>query len=443
MNIKTALNMKYLLIILLVPVYLLCASCQEDTPPEPIINPDDNSQTKPDVPSVELRELETSEMQQAMDEFAFKLLTNIYKESEGGNVCVSPLSVQYGIGMLVGGTDGNTRDELMRAIGFDPNVYSSESMGERLSELMSLLRKADAKVTLNLANALFVNPKAVTLKSSYTELTERLYSADIKEVNLDTTSGIDDVNHWIDNLTNGLISSILTYEDRADILLVNALMFRGQWEIPFLDIVQLGWFNNPDGSRTLTRMLYNSSYYCYGADSRFKRLYIPIGSGAKHYRLEVYQPTDDLQLADVINEMTPQRLTNIPDYVSDNKDGYIINLALPKLSEATEYDMENVLCSLGVKDAFNPEKADFLPMTDANGMKLSMVRQKNTLMFTEWGVEAASATAVGSYCTDGGFSPEVINFYLLKPFVYILREVESNCILYIGAVSAVEEYVEQ
>lgn len=428
--------MKKILLFLISALFVMLSnSCSDENVPEPI---DDGNQGA--SAQVELRGIEASEMREASDDFAFRLLSTLYDESTDGNVCVSPLSLQYALGMMAAGADGNTRDELMTAIGFDPDVYSSVSMCERLSELMTLLRGADPKVEMSLVNAIFVNPAKVSLKSSYTELMEKLYGASAKESALNTQAGIDEVNKWVNEVTGGKIADILTSQDEIDVLMLNAIAFRGEWEFPFIPFLRLGWFNNPDGSRTLTKVLQNSYSYNYGVDSRFKRVYVPIGRKGR-YRLELYMPIGDEKLSDALKEMTPARLAQIPDYVSENKDGYEIILAMPRVDAYTEYNMEKIFQGFGVNDAFDQHKADFSPMTDVENLKLVLIRQKNSVKFTEWGVEAATVTAAADLCGDNLGDLEFIEFYLLHPFIYILREVESNCILYIGSVSSVEEYV--
>ena len=89
-----------------------------------------------------------------------------------------------------------------------------------------------------------------------------------------------------------------------------------------------------------------------------------------------------------------------------------------------------------MRQAFAPGSADFSGITTANPLYIAVVIHQANIDVDEAGTEAAAATAVGmdtGGCT--GPSPrttKVLRFN--KPFLYVIRDVETGAILFMGRV---------
>ncbi|ETE55862.1 Leukocyte elastase inhibitor A, partial [Ophiophagus hannah] len=71
-----------------------------------------------------------------------------------------------------------------------------------------------------------------------------------------------------------------------------------------------------------------------------------------------------------------------------------IRIFLPKFKMEEEYSLVPTLSKMGMKDVFNPGKADLSGMSGHRDLVVSQVRHKAYIEVNEEGTEAAAATAV-------------------------------------------------
>jgi len=115
-----------------------------------------------------------------------------------------------------------------------------------------------------------------------------------------------------------------------------------------------------------------------------------------------------------------------------------VDVALPKftIDPPTALALRDPLVALGMKDAFDPEKADFTgiaaPADAKNRIFISSVLHKAFVKVDEKGTEAAAATAVGM---EAGAAPvPATPFVADHPFVFFILDRETGLILFMGRV---------
>ena len=117
-----------------------------------------------------------------------------------------------------------------------------------------------------------------------------------------------------------------------------------------------------------------------------------------------------------------------------NKDNIRIGTTIDDFMSLCRSSVENDLIYLGVKDAFDSSLADFSNMTDKSEIYVSDALHKANIDFSEKGVKAAAATVI--YITEGMALEEEkpIEININKPFMYIIRDKETNEMWFIGTV---------
>lgn len=104
-----------------------------------------------------------------------------------------------------------------------------------------------------------------------------------------------------------------------------------------------------------------------------------------------------------------------------------VEVSLPRFRMEETYNMNNLLISLGMVDAFDLQKADFSGMSPSNDLVLSKVVHKSIVEVNEEGTEAAAAT--------GAVVDSLPNrFYANHPFLFFIRHNPSKSVLFYGRV---------
>jgi serpin B len=106
---------------------------------------------------------------------------------------------------------------------------------------------------------------------------------------------------------------------------------------------------------------------------------------------------------------------------------------MPKFTFTVGFEVGDVLAAMGMPDAFAYETADFGGIEPNNELFISRVIHKAFVGVDETGTEAAAATAV---VMDAGVSepPEPRVVTLDRPFLFLIRDVETGTILFLGRV---------
>ena len=90
---------------------------------------------------------------QAGNQFAWKLTKKVWDEGEKKSLILSPLSVQYALGMLGNGADAETAAQLASVLGYE----GTDAINEFCAKLIETLPQVDTSVTLALADGVLVN----------------------------------------------------------------------------------------------------------------------------------------------------------------------------------------------------------------------------------------------------------------------------------------------
>jgi serpin B len=256
------------------------------------------------------------------------------------------------------------------------------------------------------------------------------------------------VNAWVKRETAGRIPNLLAEPDvtaLTRLILVNAMYLRAPWLNPFdAKDTKPGQFTRADGSRvsvpmmTLARCQGTGTCelpYAAGADWRAAELPYLGGSLA----MTIVVPDD---LAAFEKKLTPTALTKIIGALRTSPPGssevvYDIALSMPRFGIDTRADLAGDLEAMGMPLAFDPELADFTGIATRATLPLGLYSKKvihqASIDVDEKGTEAAAATAV-EMATGGGNPLENIVFKIDRPFMFLVRDIPTGAVLFMGRV---------
>ena len=360
-------------------------------------------------------------------------------DRRGKSFIYSPLSITYVLGMVNDAATGETERELEQTLGFHEGGI--QAVNDYCKNLIDNLPKVDEKVTLDIANALFVNKNKTTLKTQFQQDMLTYYDAKAEALDFKSPTTLDHINDWCKEKTNGMIPSILD-EVKPDVVtyLLNAIYFKADWASKFeTKNTKTETFTTNKG-KTQLPMMHQNVLISYLKNSTYSAVIIPYGSGL--WNMTVLLPEEGKTTDDVINEVTNSYILNNPgwcDAGGNTFQGYEVDLKLPRFETASDTDEAGGLIPLmkkmGIRLAFDTDFAEIPNMCEKGSVYISMMRQKAKVKVNEEGSEAAAVTIAGANFTTAvnptASYPRAV-FHANRPFVYVIREASSGVILFVG-----------
>lgn len=425
MNPISAMNMKKLFFIL--PFIFCFFSCddndfQKDEMEEPV--------TPKERVDIVLTKVEI-DIVNSTNQFAFDLYRKIHLEEEmKSNLFISPLGVSLAFSMLnngaAGDSAGDSREEIQRVLGFDG--YKAEEINSFYQKMLEAAMEIDPQVTLESANSIWIQDN-FPVKENFVAVNKEYFDAEIKNVDFAKAATLKTINDWASEKTHGKITDFLKeLSPDTRIFLMNALYFLGEWTEPFeKSNTRQDTFTNMNGNQVETPMMYASTYTRYHENDSYTMASLPYGNGA-FYMLFIL-PNEGVALSDVVSKMDHASLAEAYDQGFSQE----VNIKLPKFQSSYEIELNNILQDLGMETSFT-DMADFSNMSDIP-LFISLVKQKAFVDVNEKGTEAAAVTGIGMDVTSAGPSPQPKNFFLDRPFLYLIKEVSTGTIFFMGEVT--------
>ena len=358
--------------------------------------------------------------------FAFDFIDRVNAATEGDYI-ISPLSMQFLLGMILNGAQGQTADEICRVLGY--GAGEAEAVNEYCLSMLKQLPGLDKKTRLAIANAIVVNQR-FPLHDSYKAAVVKFYEAEVSNMDFSDNAGTTKrINKWCSDHTEGLVPEIIKQVDPYMLAyLMNAMYFKSQWTEKFPAGATAGEpFTNEAGVRTTVQMMKNNKEFAYQENEVFRAVNLPYGNGA--YSMSVILPVGEKTLADVTEYLDGKRWA---DFVF----GMVrcdVDLWLPRFETRFHIKLNDILSAMGMPLAFDALKADFKAMSDA-ALCLSFVQQDAVIKVDEEGSEAAAVSSAGMFATSVGPGQHVV-FHADRPFLYLITEASTGAILFAGKYS--------
>ncbi len=385
------------------------------------------TQEPTDQPATNLTPTEKSAKIIAADnQFGFELFQKVNASlAEPKNTMISPLSVSLALAMVYNGTDGNTKKQMEEML--HKTNLTADDINQSYKDLVAGLASHDPKVELSIANAIFYR-NTFPVKSSFITTDQNYYQAEVDGLDFTKTADVlKTVNGWVNTRTKGKIESIISEVNPEDVMyLLNAIYFNGEWKYRFDSQATANLnFTKEDQTVVQTPTMYIENPFNYYSNSTFELLEMPYGSGK--YSMLIFLPETGKKTGDVVAMLTAENMNNWISKLTEQKK----QVYLPKFEFKFDKSLVDELKVLGMTDAFNDMKANLTGISDAAKLVISEVMHKSYIKVDERGTEAAAVTGITVGTTSVG--PDN-SFRADHPFVFAIREKDTNAILFIGKV---------
>ena len=357
----------------------------------------------------------------ASAEFGLKLLRASMEE--GGNVLVSPLSVLSALTMTAHGAQGDTLAQMEQVLGL-PVGQLSEYLAAYSGNLPS-----GEKYRFHQANSLWLKEGAVEVEKDLLQKNAYYLGAGFCQEPFDDAT-VQKVNDWVKEHTHGMIPRMLgELSPQAVMVLLNALAFEGEWAHIYEEQdVREGTFTLADGSTKPVDMMFSWEYGFLqdGEAVGFLKYYTD-----RKYAFAALLPGEGQSLEDYAATLTGQRLRQLLAEPEERE----VWANLPKFETEYSASLSDTLRTLGMMDAFDPDKADFSPMgraADGWPLYIGDVLHKTYISVFEQGTKAGAATAVVMEA-GAAMMDEPARVDLDRPFLYMIVDTETFTPIFLGA----------
>ena len=381
-------------------------------------------------------ESDLNKLAAANNTFAFKLLKQLSKQQPGASIFVSPYSLATTLQMAVNGAGGQTKKEMQQVL--ETAGISMTALNEASKAATSLLNPKDTNIILTTANALWYRQGA-TVKPGFIEANQKYFSSTVRALDFGNARAAEAIiNQWaseqtrgrINGIANGMIDPIYT-----DLILANAIYFKGKWLDPFdAKLTKERPFHPAAGAAKNLPMMAMSKKFTYRKGSGYQAVRLPyMGYDLAMYVFLSDAGSSPAKLLQIMNGDNWRRVT-MPGFSA--RDGLVV---LPKFKLENSLELNAALKATGMKTAFNNQKSK--PDADFSGMfsdshHISEVRQKALVEVSEEGTEAAAVTAMAVESMGIEMNPpKPFEMIVDRPFLFAIVDARSEMILFMGVVN--------
>lgn len=364
----------------------------------------------------------------ALADLTAKLLASCEKDNKDSTM-ISSLSIVTALAMAANGADGKTLDQMLNTIGCGLDL---EGLNQQLFNFYASLRNGK-DASLKGANSVWLtNSPRYSVNENYLRRIENTFDADIVSVDFTSPSVVDDINGWCSDKTDGMIPGIVDEKIVSPytvMCLLNALCFDALWSMPIEDYaVSDGIFHGDDGNTTVKLMRTKEGRYVSGKNvTGFVKYY-----AGGDYAFVALLPDEKVTVADYLASLDGKTFI---DLVKNASWEDVVAL-MPEFSSDYSVELNDILVSLGMTDAFDARFADFSGMgrmNDGGNVYISNVIHKTHIDVDQSGTRAAAVTAVTmADATAVQEHKEPKQVILDRPFVYAIIDTASGIPVFMG-----------
>jgi len=405
-----------------------CICPSGNRPPGLSVQSDKERITSPDVPASDQAELVGGN-----SAFAFDLY-HLLKEEKEGNLFYSPYSISLALAMTYAGARSETERQMADTLHYTlPQDRLHPAFNWLDLELASRGKGAKSKdgqgFQLNIANTLW-GQQGYAFLPGFLDTLAINYGAGMQLVDFvgDPEAARVAINDWVSDETADRIKDLIppgVIDELTRLVLTNAIYFNAAWAEPFDEsLTQDGPFTLLDGSQVSVPMMRQTTSFGYAEGSGYQAVELPYDG--RDLSMVILLPAEDT-FESFENSLDSERVNAILDNLLYGE----VALTMPKFELESDFSLVEALKEMGMPVAFSID-ADFSGMDGTQDMLIGEVLHKAFVSVDEAGTEAAAATAVEIQLESAPMQVFVVT--VDRPFIFLIRDIETGSILFVGRV---------
>ncbi|XP_051467309.1 ovalbumin-like [Apus apus] len=375
----------------------------------------------------------------ASAEFCLDIFKELKVQHVNENIIFSPMTIISALSMVYLGAKEDTRAQIDKVVPFDKitgfgetvesQCPTSASVHSSLKDIFNQIIKRSDNYSLGLASRLYAE-ESYPILPEYLQCVKELYKGGLETISFQTAAdqARQLINSWVESQTNGMIKNILqpsSVNSQTEMVLVNAIYFRGLWQKAFKDEdTQAVPFRITEQESKPVQMMHQIGSFKVAdiASEKIKILELPYASG--QLSMLVLLPDDVSGLEQLESSITVEKLI---EWTSSNlTEERNVKVYLPRLKIEEKYNLTSVLAALGVTDLFS-SSANLSGISTAESLKLSRAVHESFVEIHEAGHEVEGPKEAGIEVTS-----VLEEFRVDHPFLFVTKHNPTNSILFLG-----------
>ncbi|MBO4681943.1 MAG: serpin family protein [Clostridiales bacterium] len=383
--------------------------------------------------AVATKTFDEDKMNAGYGEYTFKMLAATAANAKKANIMISPASIMMALDMCAAGAKDETLKELNDLFAKDSDPLEQQAFA---AELMKRINNAQ-KVDFACANAVWCNEKVLVdgANKAYVNYIKNTFGAEFRSTKFDNHTH-EGINKWVDEKTNHMIDKIFDQplNSKTAMVLVNAIRFEGKWKMAYdEDNVLTKEFKGTNGTKNV-KMLASTENLYFSSDKATG--FIKFYEGDEYGFLAILPNDEKVSANDFVKNFSYE------DYKKfiNNRQATEVIAQMPEFKSDYLTELKPLLQALGVKQAFEPDTANFKGMADTmlDNIFISSVLHKTHIEVDRQGTKAAAVTAVRMEANAAMEpKPEPKRVICDRPYVYAIVERSTMNPIFIGTVNNV------
>jgi serpin B len=344
-------------------------------------------------------------------DFAFDLYRKLDAE---GNLFVSPYSISTALGMAYAGVSPEAAAEMEKVLRYP-------FRGERLHVANAGLIGGLSGGGFRVANSLWGGEG---FPEAFLAVNRDCYGAEVRTLKLKGAEPT--INRWVAEQTGGRIRDVLPdgfLTDDTEVVLVNAVHFKGQWKEPFEPYsTHEGEFRTGPGKSIKAKMMHQRARHQYARIKVDGVQVLELPYKNSPLSMVIVLPDADDGLAAVTTGLTKEKLSGWMHELKGQK----VDVTLPRFTiSGNTLSLKEPLKQLGMVKVFTPVKG---------WLSLSEGLHQGFVEVNEEGTKAAAVTVVKEK-EKGGIpdkEDEPVQFRADHPFLFLIRDSKSGAVVFLG-----------
>ena len=343
------------------------------------------------------------------------------------NILLSPMGMTYALGLISNGAGGKTKKQINKVLGCDDS--EAANINEFCRKILTEAPKLDRLTQMEINNDFF-SQEGYTPKPAFAKIAKEYYHTALSSLDFGSEKSIDKINQKISQRSNGMLPKVL---DKSNVdplmgfVLANTIYFKSIWTDKFPKaLTRDEVFKDEDGKEKKVPMMNQEHNFYYTENDLCQVLSLPYSNEA--YQMIVLLPKEGKTVSEVAQSLTAENWQRTGAQMRKVK----VDVKLPRFESSSDVNLTDVMKALGISDAFMMEKADFSNLFDLKS-SIGMISQVGRIKVDETGTEATVAELLqGRIAGLDLMTPDSVKFHATHPFLYVIREVSTGAIFFIG-----------